>query len=260
MHPELFKVFGWPIRTWALFLLLALFVAWLIGRKRAEKFGIPKEKISDLAVWMLVAGVIGARLAYVLLEWSYYSKNLGEIVDMRKGGMTSFGGYLFGLFAIIIWARIVRTSALRTTDLAAVPVLVAIGIGRIGCFFNGCCYGGHCDLPWAVVFPESPGPVHPAQLYDALMAFAAAGLLYAYERRLFAGDHPTYRPGLLTAACLVLLGVTRFVYEMFRAGSTSEVVVKSGNLTLAQIASVAIALFGVAWLIVLQRRKREIAA
>jgi phosphatidylglycerol:prolipoprotein diacylglycerol transferase len=248
MHSELFRVFGLPIRSWGVLLLVGAVVAWWLLHRRAARYGIPKEKIGDLVAWGLILGVVGGRLAFVLVEWKQFSADPVSIVRVDEGGLTSYGGYVFALLACWLWRRANGVSWGVLLDWILAPGLVLIAFGRIGCFLNGCCGGAECDLPWAVTFPGDPTPVHPAQLYDAAMAFASAGLLLLLEPRWLR------RRGMIAGLGLVLLGVTRYVYEVFRAGASSEIIVPSLRLTLAQVVAMVVALAGLTYLVLAARR------
>ncbi|MCH8274640.1 MAG: prolipoprotein diacylglyceryl transferase [Armatimonadetes bacterium] len=247
MYPELFKVFGFPIRTFGLMLMVGVLLAWWVAVRRARRFGIAADGVATLGTWMLLAGIVGARLAYVAQDWPEYAAEPVRIMRLWDGGMTSFGGFLFGLIALFIWARIAGVRPVVALDLMAAPALIAIGVGRIGCFFNGCCYGGECALPWAVHFPDAPGPAHPAQLYATLMHWAAAGLLLLYERRLWRSASPKWKPGTFIALAFVAYGVVRFIYEFFRIGPTSDPY-KDLPLTAAHFVSIFMVVVGVVWL------------
>jgi phosphatidylglycerol:prolipoprotein diacylglycerol transferase len=247
MHPELFRVGPFPIRSFGVMLIIGFLVGYWIASRRAEKFGISRDKLSNLAIIGLLTGVVGARVGWVVQEWGYYAKNPSEIIKVTEGGMTSYGGILFGLIAAWIWAARSKVSLANTLDLLAAPALIMHGFGRIGCFLNGCCYGGPCTLPWAVTVHPDIGPIylgHPAQLYDTLMAFAAGALLLWYEKKTFA----THRSGVYAACFFLLYGLSRFIYEFFRAGFSST---SSFGLPLpdGQIAAILMMAIGALWLV-----------
>jgi len=258
MLPELFKIGNFPVRSFGVLLLIGFAIGTWVATRRAAKYGIDKDSLATLAIWAVVMGVIGARVFWVLQEWSYYSENPGHILKLTEGGMTSYGGIVFALATVLIWCRRTKTRFTDTFDLLAAPALIMHGFGRIGCFLNGCCYGSPCELPWAVtVHPES-GPLylgHPAQLYDTLMAFAGAALLLWIEKRRLA----TRRPGSYGAMFFVFYGISRYVYELFRSGYSSQST-WGVSLTDAQVLAVGMVLLGIAWLIFANRRKTQVDA
>lgn len=221
MHPVLFKVFGFEIRSWGVLLVIGALVGMWMAARRARRFGIDPGGTVDMAWLLLIAGVIGGRLGWVLQDLPYYMERPIEIFHLRAGGMTSYGGVAGAAIALAFWCRRAGVPFLVALDWLAAPGLVVNAIGRIGCFLNGCCYGGACDLPWAVtVHPEGGGAAylgHPAQLYDTALSLLGAVLLLWYERRL-----PEPLPkGRLTALFLIAYGGSRVVLELFRAGASS---------------------------------------
>ena len=155
MLPELFRIGDFPIRSFGVMLLIGFAVGNWLAVRRAGKYGIDKDALTSLAVWAVLMGVLGARVFWVLQEWSFYSKNPSEILKVTVGGMSIYGGIVFGLLTVLIWCRRTKVPFPVVFDLLAAPALVMHGFGRIGCFLNGCCYGSPCELPWAVtVHPE----------------------------------------------------------------------------------------------------------
>lgn len=253
MLPELFNIDGFPIRSFGVMLLIGFAVGTWLAVRRSEKYGIDKEALTSLAVWAVIMGVLGSRVFWVLQEWGHYSKNPAEIFRITEGGMTSYGGIAFGLLTVLLWCKRTGVRFPVVFDLIAAPALVMHGFGRIGCFLNGCCYGSPCDLPWAVTVHPEVGPLylgHPAQLYDTLMAFAGVALLLWIEKRTFS----TRRPGTYGALFFVLYGLSRFVYELFRSGYSSEST-WGVPMTDAQVMALAMVAGGVIWLLALARRQ-----
>jgi len=218
MRPILFHIGSFPIRSYGLMILVGFFAGMWLIRKRAEKYGLDPQKVMDPCFYALVAGILGARVVYLLQEFGYYSKHINEVFSLNFAGLTSFGGFLFGAVAVMWWAAKNRIRIATLLDLFAPGFMLAHVFGRVGCFLNGCCYGGVCDasLPWATKFADAPGFHHPAQLYDSLMNLAGIGLLVWYERSRL-------RPGQITGAFLFLHGLARFIYEFWRAGTDDQV-------------------------------------
>jgi phosphatidylglycerol:prolipoprotein diacylglycerol transferase len=214
MYPNLFTIFGLTVHSYGVMLVIAFFVGVWLGRKRAPKYGFTPSQVYDAAFWALIIGIIGARAVFILQEWPHYAAHPNELLTLQFQGLTSFGGVIFGVVGLLVWSRIAKKSFTNLLDLLAAPFLLAHPIGRIGCLLNGCCYGGHCDLPWAIHVPDQPGLFHPAQIYDGIMNLAALGLLLFMEKR---GVHR----GQSLSLTLMLHGLARFIYEFWRAGTTS---------------------------------------
>lgn len=218
MHPVIFKIGSFELRSFGLMMVIAFFAGITLAQVRASRYGIKKESVADMSIWALFAGVLGARVVFILQDLPHYLSHPNELLTLRFEGLTSFGGLLFGLAAVLIWAKIRRVQMLSILDLTAPAFLIGHAVGRVGCLLNGCCFGGKCttDVPWAIHVDHSAYLHHPAQIYDSLMNLAALGFLLVLERRGLGA-------GRLTALTLIFHGLTRFIYEFWRAGTQAQV-------------------------------------
>jgi phosphatidylglycerol:prolipoprotein diacylglycerol transferase len=245
------------IHTYGVVIVVSFMAGMWLVRRRAKLYGFNPDKVLDMGFWGLIAGVLGARITFILQELPYYLAHKNELFSLQFSGLTSFGGEIFAVIAIVIWARRNKFGIVPILDLAAPGYVLGYAVGRVGCFLNGCCYGGLCpaSLPWAVKFPDAIGYHHPAQLYDTLMNLAALGVLLWAERRKLL-------PGRLAALTLILHGVARFIYEFWRAGTEEQVkdgLASStywGKLPITQAHAMAFVLIviGIAWYIVAGRK------
>lgn len=242
MHKVLFDIGGFPVYSYGVMLIIAFFVGVAIARARAAQYGLKPEQIWDVSFWVLVSGVLGARIVFILQELPYYLKNLDQLFSLRFDGLTSYGGLLGGLIAFLVWSRVAKVPTLRLLDCVAPSVFIGHAIGRVGCLLNGCCYGGQCDLPWGIHVQDDhghslPGLYHPAQIYDSffnLVGFAVAMLI---ARR-------GLKSGQMMSLFLTLHGLARVIYEFWRYNTTSA---SLGGLpiTEAQAVSALMAIVGV---------------
>src|SRR5262249_51751439 len=146
----------------------------------ARRRGLPGEAFLDGAVIMLFAGVAGARLLFVLLNWKEYSANLLQVTAIWQGGMSFHGGVIAGAGAGMLHARSGNLPVLGMADAAGPGIALAYAIGRVGCLLNGCCYGGPTNLPWGLpgAFCLGGDPslhYHPAQVYATILNLALCG-------------------------------------------------------------------------------------
>jgi phosphatidylglycerol:prolipoprotein diacylglycerol transferase len=148
-----------PIYGYGAMLVVALFICtWLAGR-RAEKAGISKEHIQDLAFWIVIAGICGARLVFMI----QYGQPLSEFFFLWKGGLVFYGALLGGVVGFLLGYRFVikkhNLSAWKIADVLAPSIALGLAIGRIGCLLNGCCYGNvACPACLAVSYPLNSFP------------------------------------------------------------------------------------------------------
>lgn len=249
MFPVLFHIGDFPVRTFGLLLAISALVGMLMAGRRAPRYGLRPDSVWDLCFWLIIAGVLGARLLFILQEWRSYAANPGELLKLQFDGLTSFGGLIGGTVAAAIWSRRARVSLVTLIDMLAIPVLVAHALGRVGCLFNGCCYGPPTSGPLGVHMVElnSPYPFHqPAQLYDMAMLLAGAWIASRLEAR-------GLRPGQSGALMLIVYGTSRFIFEFWRIEVSST---RWGSLpvTEAQAAALLMLVAGLIWFRLAGRR------
>jgi phosphatidylglycerol---prolipoprotein diacylglyceryl transferase len=196
-----------------------------IFRRELRRSGLPEHGV-DAAVAGILGGMVGAKLL-----WTF--EHLGEepALDLilSRGGMSWFGGFTGGIAAGVWMMRRKKLPVLATLAAATPALAVGHAIGRIGCFLVGDDYGKPTGLPWGVAFPEglppTDVPVHPTQIYEALLLVPLALLLVRWRRQR--------RPdGFVLGSYLVLAGVIRFAVEFLRVD-----VRVLGPLSVAHLAS-----------------------
>ena len=187
--PRLLDARGLPIRGYGVMLLIAVMSGVVLSVYRARQMGIDPEIVLSLAFWMLLPGIVGARLFYIVEYWDekYRAPTLGEslaaMINIAEGGLVVYGGMIAAGVALIIFVYKNRLPCLAMSDLIAPGVVLGMALGRIGCFLNGCCYGGACELPWAVRFPMG-SPPHFDQLHQGKVD------LYGLSFKGLPGDAP----------------------------------------------------------------------
>jgi phosphatidylglycerol:prolipoprotein diacylglycerol transferase len=246
MHPRLFTVpafelFGRMVGplampTYGILLVLGMLAGLWIVTRQARKAGLVPETITDMAVYAIIAGLIGAKVLLLIVEWPFYSRNPRELLSLFQSGGVFYGG-LLGAIPVAFWyARRHQLDGWKTADVLAPGVAVGQAIGRMGCFMAGCCYGKPASVPWAVTFTDvfanrnvgTPldTPLHPTQIYESLACFLILGiLLWMAPRKRFHGQ--------VVLAYVVLYAVARFVVEMFR-GDAIRGFVFGGRLSTSQ--------------------------
>ncbi len=102
MHPELFRLGSFPVRSYGVLLVIGVVIAVAVARSRAPRYGIEPDKIWDSAFWLVLAGILGARLTYIVQHWTYFQSHPAELWTLRFEGLTSFGGILFGFLGFLV--------------------------------------------------------------------------------------------------------------------------------------------------------------
>ena len=234
------------IRSYGVALVLAfVLAAWLLYR-RAPRFGIPSAFVPEFVQVALIAGVLGARVMYVVAHWGDFAAEPWHALAIWEGGLTYYGGFILAAVAAIWWGRRRGIDALTVGDLLSPAVALGEGIGRIGCFFNGCCFGRPTSVPWAVRFP--PGsyadsvlgavPVHPSQLYQSAWGLAVFGFLLAMG--------VPNRRGTVFWTFLIVLPLGRAVLDQFRwYDPESCVTVGGATIPVSSIIAMGLVLVGV---------------
>ena len=240
MYPICFYIGNHPIHWYGVMMAAAFLAAITHWRFLGRKEGRDAAFCTDLAFWIMIGGILGARVAYVLANWGYYRASPGQILRIDQGGLVYYGGFFAAVGVIWILARQRREPLLSLLDFVATALPLGHAIGRIGCFLNGCCYGSPSRLPWAVVQPYVDSvPRHPVQLYETGANLAIyLILLQAYARK--------ERHGRVTALYLLVYPACRFMLEFFRGDGR----LRWDGLTAAQWSSIAILASGAAlWLL-----------
>jgi phosphatidylglycerol---prolipoprotein diacylglyceryl transferase len=154
---------GIAIRGYGVMLLVGIVSGVALTAWRARRVGVGDDVVYSLALWVFVAGMVGARAFFVVEYWHNFHREtlretIGAILNVTQGGLVVFGAFLGATAALVAFARRHELPILALTDLAAPGMALGLAFGRVGCFFNGCCFGDQCTLRWAVEFPNDSPP------------------------------------------------------------------------------------------------------
>ncbi len=267
MHPDLFSLGPISVKTYGFCMALGFFSAWQVLSWLCRKVGRKPEAFSNLVVYLLIGGVLGSRIAYVIEHWSAeFAANPADVVKVWQGGLMFYGGLILDIVIFFVWCFVRKEKISEVSDLLTTVIPLGHMFGRIGCFFYGCCYGRQCDAAWAVAFPRgSPAwheqaqaglipwkataslPVLPTQLVEAAAVLALFVVMLAVYRRF----HATL-PGFTTGCYLAGYAVVRFIMEFLRGDPRAAV----GGLSIGQTLSILIFSAGLAFMAVAFRRKK----
>ncbi len=231
MHPILIKFGSFTVYSYGVMVAIGFALSTIFIYRRAPKFNLDKDKAVDLTIVVLISGILGARLLYILLNLSFYAANPIEIIMLSKGGLVWYGGFITALIAMIIYIRINSLNFWSVVDLIAPYAALAQAFGRIGCFLNGCCYGMKVSagFPFAVTFPCESDPRLPVQVISSGLLFIIFVILIIWQnRRRFVGE-------IFLVYC-VFYSFKRFVMEFLR-GDNPKIL---SGLTLSQLISAVI--------------------
>lgn len=155
---------GLAIRGYGFFMLIAIVAGIGLALFRCRQIGFNGDRIITLAFWMIVAGIIGARLFYVIQKWDEFAslptnELVFKLLNMTQGGLVVYGSLIGGMLASFVYLRISGLSWRLVGDIVAPSMALGLAIGRIGCLMNGCCYGAVCDADFpGLSFPAASPP------------------------------------------------------------------------------------------------------
>ena len=248
-----------PLDIHAYGLMIALGVVagvWLMGRRFEQKGIGTRDDANGMAVWAVLAGVIGSRLYHVATDWSKFENNLSDIPKIWQGGLGIPGGLALGIPVGLYYLKRKGIPVGLAANCGAPGIALAQAIGRWGNYWNQELFGRPTSLPWGLEIDDAhrTGPAaeyigqdnvvfHPTFLYESLSNLALAGILLLLDRRF------RVRPGHLMAMYLMGYGVIRFFVEGLRIDAATEV----GGLRWNQWVALAGVLGGGAYLLISNR-------
>jgi len=259
MYPEIFRIGSFPINTYGVFLALAFLCAILITVKLAARDGLPREKIYDLCLWMLLCSLIGSKILMFFTEPEYRDHPLQLIsLDFLRSGGVFYGGLIGAILSGYFLMRRYQLPWWKTADACAPGIAIGNFFGRQGCFAAGCCWGKPTTLPWGVKFTELGHEItgvpldvrlHPTQLYESFaMLLVFFFLLWLHKHRRFNGQ--------VILFYALLYSVIRFAIEFLRDDPRGDLfgLTSLTGLSTSQLISLIVG-GGALVLLVLRRRK-----
>lgn len=263
MYPELFRIGTFPVTTYGIFLAVGMLVALFVTSRLAARDGLPRERIYDLGLWVLVGGLIGSKLLMILTEPDVQIFTL----DFLRSGGVFYGGLIGGFLAVAILVPLYKLPFWKAADAFAPGVALGQAFGRQGCFSAGCCWGKQTDLPWGVHFTPLGnqytgvpivGPdggdlyLHPTQLYESFIMLAVFGLLFYLHR------HKRF-DGQVMIAYGIIYSIVRFSIELIRDDPRGDLFgfTTATGLSTSQGVSLIVAAVSVVFMIVRLRRVKS---
>jgi phosphatidylglycerol:prolipoprotein diacylglycerol transferase len=246
MKPEI-HLLGIPVKTFGAAFACAFLACGLLVARRLRELELPVDWAYEIVFSALLGGVIGARVYFVIQNYSSVKHNLlGSVFS--GSGLVWYGGAIGGAIAVLAWMRWRDAMELRMFDMCATALALGYGMGRIGCQVSGDGdYGIRSSLPWAMGYPHGTVPtppgvrVQPTPIYETVSMCLLAYFLWQLRDRV--------RPGVIFALYLVFSGLERFLVEFIRRNK--EIL---WGLTAPQLESIVALVVGAVWLALMARR------
>ncbi|MFN8024977.1 MAG: prolipoprotein diacylglyceryl transferase [Acidimicrobiia bacterium] len=234
-----------PFHMYGIVLAVGVLVAVFVAEHRWRNRGYPRDGIYDICFWVVVWGVIGARLYHVVTDYQLFEDDPWRAFQIWKGGLAIWGAVLGGGIAVAVITIRRKMDTLAVTDVMAVGIVLAQAIGRWGNWFNQELFGKPSTLPWALQIAPEHRPAgytqyatfQPTFLYESLFCLAVAGVLLLAERRF------RLRKGQTFALYVMLYCVGRFWFEYLRIDPAHHV----AGLRINGWVSIGVFLAGLAW-------------
>jgi phosphatidylglycerol---prolipoprotein diacylglyceryl transferase len=253
IDPIIFHVGNFAVRWYALIVMSALFIGLWIAAREAERRGFKKDEIYDSAIWVIAAGVIGARLFHVIDHWGdEFAANPVRVLYIWEGGLAIWGAMIGGLAAILVLVRLRGWQLFPLLDAIAPGMILGQGLGRLACVITGDAVGKPTTSPFglAYVSPHAMVPqlgvyYTPTPIYEMIVDVSIFALLWRLRKRKFPD-------GTLFFLYLILYSAGRFIITFW---SAYPIVVFGFNQ--AQLLSLAALTIGLPSLAILWNRMKR---
>lgn len=254
MHPDLFSIGPVTLHSYGLFVALGFIAGILIAIKLGKAVGITSNSVMDMGFIIILSGLIGSRLVYIIINFSHYVENPLDSIKLWQGGLVFSGGLVAAIIMLLLYVKHHKHNIWTIVDIWAPAAAIGQAIGRIGCFFAGCCYGQPTDHAWGIIFtnPKSIAtlniPLHPTQLYSSFSSFIIfAILIILNSKKKFEGQ--------VFLWFLILHSTARLFLERFRGDSRG--VFLTDDLTMTQFIALAILITAVASLFIFKPKDKK---
>ena len=155
MHPELFEIpfINLTVRSFGMMLVIGFLAGFFLLGRLGRKITSNPQLITNLALYCLIAGVVGARVFYAVHHFEDLQRSWVSVFAVWHGGLEFYGGVIFAVPVIVLYTRHFKLPIRQCLDIVAIALMLGLSFGRLGCFLNGCCFGKPTEMPWALRFP-----------------------------------------------------------------------------------------------------------
>lgn len=254
MNPIAFQIGSFGVRWYSILILVGVFFAYQLAVYEGKKFNVPKDYMFNMTFWTVIMGILGARIYYVLFNWSLYSHDLISIFKFWEGGLAIHGGIIAGLLTIYLYCKKYGVRLTKMLDIITPSLFLAQAIGRWGNFFNSEAHGAATNysilksykiIPEFVINGMNIDGIYyePTFYYEFLWCFVGFLLAIIIRKR------KKTKVGTTTAFYLMWYSVGRFIIEGMRTDS-----LMLGGFKAAQIVSIAMFIIGLFILMINSRK------
>lgn len=239
---ELFSIGPIHIYFFGLMIAIAAIAGGAFAIKQGEKRGINEDIMFNLIIIVLISGVLGARLFYILFyDPSFYFKNPGEIIKIDEGGLSIHGGIFSAIVAGYVYSIKSKIAFFKLADIAVMGIALAQGIGRVGCDVFGKAMIN--IMPWGINYNGQI--LHPAQVYEFILDYILFIILWrrSYKKK-FEGE--------LFVIYLIAFPIIRGIVEFFRINP-----VVWGPFSISHLLSLVLVVIGLVCYILLSKKTKE---
>lgn len=257
MNPVMIDLGFFQVRWYSFFILLGCVSAYIISILRVKKLKVTKTELTDLMFYIMIFGIIGARIYYCIFNFSYYKHNLIDMLKIWEGGLAIHGGIIAGIITIYIFCKKKNISFLEILDTFAPALAIGQAFGRWGNFFNQEAFG-------AITTEAHLKSLHiPQFIIDGMYIrydyhiptffFESLGCLFIFLIIMLIRNKKNIKKGQITGIYFILYGVLRFCIESTRTDSLMLF-----NLKMAQVVSILMFLVGMVLILLpIFRRKHD---
>jgi len=253
MNPYIVQLGNFSLRWYSVLILVGVILGIYLVKKEGKRFDISGDFLFNMAFWTIIFGFLGARIYYVLFNYSMYKGDFMAIFKIWEGGLAIHGGIIAGVITLIIYCKRYNMNFVRVTDLCVPALILAQAIGRWGNFFNGEAHGAATSLehlqslhiPNFIIEGMNISGIYyePTFLYESIACLIGFIILLIIRRLKYV------KVGTLTSVYLMYYSVVRFFIETMRTDS-----LMLGGFRVAQIVSICLFLIGLVSIMIISRK------